>query len=135
MSIEAMTNGQEADHASAWQALMKDPDVLLRIAGFRVKFRTERAVVHAINGLDLVIHKGESLGLVGETGAGKTTTAISILNLLPRDVAFIESGSIEFEGRNVQKMSEAELKDMRGSKVSMIFQNPLTAINPVFTVL
>ena len=116
-----------------WQALL-DEEAILRITDLRVQYRTERATAHAINGLDLVIHKGESMGLVGETGAGKTTTALSTLNLLPRDIAFIEGGSIEFDGKNVQRMSDTELRDMRGSKISMIFQNPLTALNPVFSV-
>jgi peptide/nickel transport system ATP-binding protein len=119
--------------APEWQAIL-DSEAILRINGLTVEYRTERANVHAVNGLDLVIHKGESIGLVGEAGAGKTTTALSILNLLPKDVGFIENGSIEFNGKNVQKMSSSEIREMRGGKVSMIFQNPLTALNPVFTV-
>ena len=116
-----------------WQALLNE-EALLRITDLHVEYRTERAKSHALNGLDLMIHKGESVGLVGETGAGKTTAALSILNLLPRDIGFITGGALEFEGRNIQKLSERELKEMRGGKISMIFQNPLTALNPVFTV-
>ncbi|MDR0469561.1 MAG: ABC transporter ATP-binding protein [Peptococcaceae bacterium] len=132
MSIKAAPE-IEKHRKPEWEALLQG-DALLRIDDLRVEFRTERAVVQALNGVDLVIHRGESLGLVGETGAGKTTTALSILNLLATDIAFRKGGFIEFDGRDVYKMSVAELKAMRGGKVSMIFQNPLTALNPVFTV-
>jgi peptide/nickel transport system ATP-binding protein len=117
-----------------WQTLM-DGDALLKITDLRVRFETERALVKALNGVDLLIRKGESLGLVGETGAGKTTTALSILNLLQKDTAEIMDGSsIVYDGKSVLEMSEKELREMRGGKVSMVFQNPLTALNPVFTV-
>ena len=133
MSIEAKPAIMERGGKSEWEMLLQE-EALLRIIGLRVEFRTERALVQALNGVDLVIHKGESLGLVGETGAGKTTTALSILNLLATDIAFLKGGYIEFDGRDVYDMSQAELRAMRGGKVSMIFQNPLTALNPVFTV-
>ena len=105
---------------------------LLEIKDLKVEFRTERANVKAINGLNLKINSGESIGLVGETGAGKTTTALAILNLLA-DTA-VRSGEVYFHGKSVFSMKEKDLIDMRGKKVSMIFQNPLTALNPVFTV-
>ena len=105
---------------------------LLEIRDLKVEFRTERAKVKAINGLNLKINSGESIGLVGETGAGKTTTALAILNLLA-DTA-VWSGEVYFHGKSVFSMKEKDLIDMRGKKVSMIFQNPLTALNPVFTV-
>ncbi len=105
---------------------------LLEIKDLKVEFRTERAKVKAINGLNLKINSGESIGLVGETGAGKTTTALAILNLLA-DTA-VRSGEVYFHGKSVFSMKEKDLIDMRGKKVSMIFQNPLTALNPVFTV-
>ena len=133
MSIDAKIDEAMNDSQSAWQAFLNQ-EALLKITGFRAEYRTERAVVSALNGLDLLIRKGESLGLVGETGAGKTTAALSILNLLPKDIGFILGGQIEYNGNNVQKMSESELRDLRGGKISMIFQNPLTALNPVFTV-
>jgi peptide/nickel transport system ATP-binding protein len=117
-----------------WQELMAG-DALLKITDLRVHFETERALVKALNGVDLLIRKGESLGLVGETGAGKTTTALSVFNLLQRDTADIKDGSsIIYDGKSVFEMSEKELRAMRGGKVSMVFQNPLTALNPVFTV-
>lgn len=109
-------------------------DLLLSIRNLRVEYTTERAVVHALNGLNLKIKKGESLGLVGETGAGKTTTALSILNLLPQQIGKIVAGEILFDGKSVLAMKNKELEEIRGDKISMIFQNPLTSLNPVFTV-
>ena len=107
---------------------------VLKITDLQVEFKTERATIYALNGLDLTIHKGESLGLVGEAGAGKTTAALSILNLLPRPAARVAGGDVTFHGKSVFEMREKELEHMRGNQVSMIFQNPLTALNPVFTV-
>lgn len=105
---------------------------LLKINDLYVKFRTERTTVYAVNGLNLTIRKGESLGLVGESGAGKTTSALATLNLLPKSATV--SGNIEYNGKSVFDMSTQELLDLRGGKIAMIFQNPLTALNPVFTV-
>lgn len=107
---------------------------LLKISDLSVEFKTERATVHALNGLNLTIYKGESLGLVGEAGAGKTTAALSILNLLPKPAGRFTGGNITYCGKSVFEMREKELENLRGNKISMIFQNPLTALNPVFTV-
>jgi len=107
---------------------------LLKITDLRAEFKTERATVYALNGVDISIQKGESLGLVGEAGAGKTTTALSILNLLPKPAGKFVGGDILFHGKSVFSMKEKELEHIRGNKISMIFQNPLTALNPVFTV-
>ena len=134
MNIEASAKENDGRELSDWQNTLTDSDAILRISDLHVEYRTERARVFALNGMDIVVKKGQSIGLVGETGAGKTTTALSVLNILPRDIGFITRGNIEFDGKDVQKMSQAELKDMRGGKISMIFQNPLTALNPVFTV-
>jgi peptide/nickel transport system ATP-binding protein len=124
----------ENNKTKEWQALMEE-EALLRITDLSVHFETEQALVKALNGVDLLIRRGESLGLVGETGAGKTTTALSILMLLQRDTADIKEGSsITFDGKSVFDMSDKELRDMRGGKIAMVFQNPLTALNPVFTV-
>ncbi len=108
-------------------------EILLKVTDLHVTFTTERAKVYALNGVNLTIRKGESLGLVGEAGAGKTTTAIASLNLLPQ-VGKVTKGDIEYKGKSVFKMSQSELLDMRGHRISMIFQNPLTSLNPVFTV-
>ncbi len=111
-----------------------EKDVLLRITDYVVEFKTENGTKQAINHLNLKIHKGESLGLVGEAGAGKTTTALGVLRLLPKHSAKIKSGIIEFHGEDMAKFSERRLREIRGDKISMIFQNPLTSLNPVFTV-
>lgn len=107
---------------------------LLEIKDLSVTYTTERAVVHALNHLNLTIGEGESVGLVGESGAGKTTTALSILNLLAKPAGKITGGDIIFQGKSVMEMSKKELRSMRGDQIGMIFQNPLTALNPTFTV-
>jgi peptide/nickel transport system ATP-binding protein len=107
---------------------------LLEVSDLYVEYQTERAVVNALNGVSFSLNKGESLGLVGESGAGKTTTALSILNLLPISVASITRGDVKFHKKSVFEMRNRELLAMRGGKIAMIFQNPLTALNPVFTV-
>ena len=107
---------------------------LLEIKKLVIQFNTDAGVVHAVNGIDLTIEEGETLGLVGETGAGKTTTALSILNLLQCPPGEIVSGEINFRGKNILSMTEAELQQMRGQEVSMIFQDPMTALNPVMTI-
>ena len=108
-------------------------EYLLEIKNLVVEYKTERATVHALNDVNLSIGKGESLGLVGEAGAGKTTTALSILNLLPSS-ANIKTGSIVYKGQSLLDMKERDIRLLRGSSISMIFQNPLTALNPVFSV-
>lgn len=113
---------------------MEGKEVLLKIQDYTVEFHTETGVKQAINHLNLTIHKGESLGLVGEAGAGKTTTALSILRLLPKHSAKILGGTIEYNGQNMANYTDRQMQDIRGEKISMIFQNPLTSLNPVFTV-
>ncbi len=110
-----------------------EKEKLLEIKNLKVKFTTERAVSYALNGVDLTIHKGESLGLVGESGAGKTTTALSILQLISRNGEYTD-GSIIYNGKELMGCGEKEMLPIRGHKISMIFQNPLTSLNPVFTV-
>ncbi|KAB1435716.1 ABC transporter ATP-binding protein [Candidatus Galacturonibacter soehngenii] len=107
---------------------------LLEIKDLAVAYKTGHGTSHAVNGINLTINNGEALGLVGETGAGKTTIALSTLNLLPKKVGHIENGDILFKGKSVFQMNKKELADMRGNKISMIFQNPLTSLNPVFTI-
>ena len=109
-------------------------DLVLDIKDLVVHYETEDSDVHAVNGIDIAIGKQRTLGLVGETGAGKTTTALSIMNLVPDPPGVIKSGSITLEGKDVLKMSDAELEAMRGNDVAMIFQDPMTALNPVMTV-
>lgn len=109
-------------------------DELLNISDLYVQYNTDDATVHAVNGVNLVIHKGEAMGLVGETGAGKTTTALSILNILPEKVGQITSGSVVYGGKDVRTMNKRELRTMRGKQISMIFQDPMTSLNPIITV-
>ena len=112
---------------------MEEKQELLKIENLTIEFDTETGIKQVINGLDLVIHSGESLGLVGEAGAGKTTTALSILRLLARN-AVLKSGKITYKGQDISKLSIKQMEALRGDKISMIFQNPLTSLNPVFTV-
>ena len=113
---------------------MEKNDLVLDIRDLVVHYETEDADVHAVNGIDIQVGKRRTLGLVGETGAGKTTTARAILNLVPNPPGKIKSGEIYLDGQDVLKMSAAELEKMRGNEVAMIFQDPMTALNPVMTV-
>lgn len=109
-------------------------DNILKVKDLVVHYETDEEVVEAVNGVNLELKKGEILGLVGETGAGKTTTALSILGLLPDHVANVIQGSIELDGENLFDKSKKEMRSVRGKKISMIFQDPMTALNPVKTV-
>ena len=109
-------------------------ELCLDIKNLSVEYRTSDGITKAINGVDLQIEKGKTLGLVGETGAGKTTTALSILNLIPNPPGVITDGTIMLEGNNVFDYTEKELEGIRGKQVSMIFQDPMTSLNPVITV-
>lgn len=107
---------------------------LLNIENLVVHYITGKTVVRAVNGISLKIEKGEALGLVGETGAGKTTTAYSIMQIIPNPPGKIISGNILFEGEDLNRLSNQAMKKIRGNKISMIFQDPMTALNPVFGV-
>lgn len=108
---------------------------LLEIKNLKVQYKSGDVPVCAVNGINLTLEKGETLGLVGETGAGKTTTALAILRLLPERTGLIPEGSITFNGKNLLEISEEEMRTMvRGEKISMIFQDPMTSLNPVMTV-
>ena len=109
-------------------------DNVLEIKDLVVHYETDDGCVEAVKGLSISIGRERTLGLVGETGAGKTTTALSILNLVPNPPGVIKSGEILVEGKNVLQMSEKELESMRGNDVAMFFQDPMTALNPVMTV-
>jgi peptide/nickel transport system ATP-binding protein len=107
---------------------------ILEIKNLKVDYETEDALVHALNGVDLKIEKGKTLGLVGETGAGKTTLAKCIIGILPQKTGRIRSGEIFYEGEALLKKSEKEMRGIRGSEIAMIFQDPMTSLNPVMTV-
>ena len=107
---------------------------LLEIKNLKVQYNTDEAVVYALNDFSLDLGKGEILGVVGETGAGKTTMALSIMKLLPEHVAEVTGGSVTYNGEDVFKMSQKQLRNLRGAEVSMIFQDPMTSLNPVMNV-
>lgn len=106
----------------------------LEIKNLTVEYVVDNEVVHAVTGVNITIPAGKTFGLVGETGAGKTTTALSILNLVPFPVGRIVSGEILVEGQDVFKMSPKQLRAMRGNHVAMVFQDPMTSLNPIKTV-
>ena len=107
---------------------------LLDIKNLTIEYATDDEVVYAVNDLNIQLKEGETLGLVGETGAGKTTSALGILRLVPNPPGKIKNGEIYFEGKNLLKVSEEEMRSIRGNRISMIFQDPMTSLNPVMTV-
>lgn len=109
-------------------------EIMLDIQDLTIHYEVESGVVHAVEGLNLRLGRGESLGFVGETGAGKTTTALGIMRLIPNPPGKIKSGKIIFNGENLLDKSEAEMRKIRGAKIAMIFQDPMTSLNPVITV-
>ncbi|MDR1979258.1 MAG: ABC transporter ATP-binding protein [Synergistaceae bacterium] len=108
--------------------------VLLSVNDLCVKYSTFEGVVHAVNGVSFEIPERGTLGLVGESGAGKTTTALSLMRLIPVPPGIVERGKISFGGRDLETLSEDEMKKIRGDQISMIFQDPMTSLNPVLTV-
>ena len=107
---------------------------LLEIKDLHVHYVSDGETVRAVNGISFYIERGETLGLVGETGAGKSTTALAILNMLPQYVSRVPQGEIRVDGDNVLTMKPRELQRLRGSKVSMVFQDPMSSLNPVYRV-
>lgn len=107
---------------------------LLEVKNLKTFFFTEEGVVKAVNDVSFEVGEGETLGLVGESGCGKSVTSLSIMKLIPNPPGKIISGSILFEGKDIVNISEYDMHTIRGNKISMIFQEPMTALNPVFTV-
>ncbi|WP_296627164.1 ABC transporter ATP-binding protein [uncultured Negativibacillus sp.] len=107
---------------------------ILKVNNLHVHYVTDDEVVKAVNGISFELMKGESIGLVGETGAGKTTTALSIMQLIPDPPGIITEGEIIFEGKNMIFNTEKENQKIRGNGISMIFQDPMTALNPIMTI-
>jgi oligopeptide transport system ATP-binding protein len=107
---------------------------ILRIKGLRTYFFTNTTPVKAVDGVDLIVNKGETLGIVGESGSGKSVTSMSILRLIPNPPGKIVAGEIWFDGKDLLKLSEREMRQIRGNEISMIFQDPMTALNPSFSV-
>jgi peptide/nickel transport system ATP-binding protein/oligopeptide transport system ATP-binding protein len=113
---------------------MRTNGTLLTVEDLQTHFFTEEGVVRAVDGISLSIRPGETLGLVGESGCGKTVTALSILRLIPDPPGRIVGGTISLEGKDLVRLPEEEIREIRGRVISMIFQEPMTSLNPVFTV-
>ena len=107
---------------------------VLELDNLHVQYKSEGVIVKAVNGVSLKLGKQETIGLVGETGAGKTTTALAILQLLPEATGSITQGDVRYEGESLLNKSNTELRAIRGGLISMIFQDPMTALNPIKTV-
>ncbi|MDR1966921.1 MAG: ABC transporter ATP-binding protein [Synergistaceae bacterium] len=107
---------------------------LLEIKGLRVEYRSDESIVKAVNGVSFSLDKGTVIGLVGETGAGKTTTALGIMRLLPAMTGRITGGEIMFKGEDLLKKPPGDMRAVRGAMISMIFQDPMTSLNPVVSV-
>src|SRR5262249_31496731 len=107
---------------------------LLRVRDLVTSFRTENGALRAVDGVSFDVPEGGTLGIVGESGCGKSVTALSILRLIPHPQGVIEQGTVELRGRDVLRLSEREMQGVRGNDISMIFQEPMTSLNPVYTV-
>ena len=111
-----------------------EKEKLLDIKDLSVTYKTEDGIVYAVNNLNLTLEPKETLGFVGETGAGKTTTAITIMGLLPTPPGKVTSGEIMFDGKDMLKIGDKERRGILGEKISMIFQDPMTSLNPSMKV-
>ena len=115
-------------------AMTENSEILLSVRDLVVEFATDQGTVRAVDGVSFDIRAGETVGLVGESGCGKTVTGLAILGLIPSPPGRIVSGSIKLQGQDLTQLSEPELRKIRGSEISMIFQEPMTALNPVFRI-
>jgi peptide/nickel transport system ATP-binding protein len=113
---------------------MPEPSPILEVTDLKTHFFTRDGVVRAVDGVSFTLAKGETLGIVGESGCGKSVTALSLLRLIPKDYGRIVGGSIRFEGRELTTLSEEQMKALRGRHLAMIFQEPMTSLNPVLTI-
>jgi oligopeptide/dipeptide ABC transporter ATP-binding protein len=110
------------------------PEPLLKIEDLAVEFRTEDGVVHAVDGISYELYPGETLGIVGESGSGKSVSTLALLGLIPQPPGRIVSGTAVFKGRDLLKLKKKQLREVRGKDVAMIFQDPMTSLNPVLTI-
>jgi len=107
---------------------------LLEVSDLRVEFNSRQGHVKAVRGLNYSIDEGQAMALVGESGSGKSVSALALLNLLPKKTSKISAGSIKFRGQELVGLSEREMRKLRGGSIAMIFQDPLTSLNPVLTI-
>jgi oligopeptide transport system ATP-binding protein len=107
---------------------------LLDVKGLQTEFHTAEGVVHAVNGVSYHLDEGETLGIVGESGCGKSVSALSIMRLIPHPPGRIVAGEVLFEGRDLLKLNDEEMRRVRGRKIAMVFQDPMTSLNPVLTI-
>src|SRR5215208_4922813 len=107
---------------------------LLDVRDLRTHFFTREGVVRAVDGVSFAVEKGKTLGIVGESGCGKSVTALSIMGLIPKPPARIVSGSVVFDGDDLTKLSVRKLEDVRGREIAMIFQDPMTSLNPTLKI-
>ena len=113
---------------------VKHGESLLEVRGLRTHFRGDEGIAKAVDGVNYTVLAGETLGIVGESGCGKSVTALSILGLVPQPPGFHAGGEILFRGEDLLQATEERMREIRGNDISMIFQEPMTALNPVFTV-
>ncbi|WP_427338237.1 ABC transporter ATP-binding protein [Caloranaerobacter sp. DY30410] len=109
-------------------------EILLKVEGLKTSFNTSHGKITAVNDVDFVVKKGKVLGIVGESGCGKSVTSLSVMRLVPKPNGFIEKGKIFFDGKDLLKLFEDEMRMLRGNEIAMIFQEPMTALNPVFSI-
>ena len=107
---------------------------ILEIDDLHTHFRTRDGVVRAIEGLSLTVQAGEVLGIVGESGCGKSVTALSVMRLIPSNAGGIVKGQVRFEGKDLASLSEPQMRSIRGNQIAMVFQEPMTSLNPAYTV-
>ncbi|SDX02367.1 peptide/nickel transport system ATP-binding protein [Marininema mesophilum] len=107
---------------------------LLEIEGFKMHFHTDKGVVKAVDGIDITVGEGEIVGLVGESGCGKSVTSLSVMGLVPTPPGKVEAGRIQLAGRNLTQLNAKDWRQVRGNDIAMIFQEPMTSLNPVFTI-
>lgn len=110
------------------------PGPLLEVRDLRVDFRTDAGVFHAVDGVSFSLDRGRTLGIVGESGCGKSVTSLAIMRLLARPQAQVAGGEILFEGRDLNALREGEMRALRGNRIGMVFQEPMTSLNPVYTI-
>ncbi|MGD9559502.1 MAG: ABC transporter ATP-binding protein [Oscillospiraceae bacterium] len=132
--IKKQTRKQKIQQSHLDHINQFEGEYVLDVTDLVIEYQTDELLVYAVNGIDIKLRRQRTLGLVGETGAGKTTSMLSLLRLVPDPPGVIKSGNIIVNGRDVMTLNSAELQSMRGKEIAMIFQDPMTSLNPVFTV-